>query len=152
EVLDDLLVDVLAPVVDPQGGALLGGQAVGDAARVGRDRPGHGVVGAGQLGPGAGGGPAGVTLPAGRQQDPAGDGQGRGGGTGEEGSAADRHGCLLPCRWAGNYNKLNIQSMFGVTPGGPVRGSKLSDVGGRPGDPGGRPGPGRRAPGPRGVG
>src|SRR5215213_10064834 len=118
EVLDDLLVDVLAPVVDLQGGALLGGEAVGDAC-VGRDRPGHGVVGAGQLGPaGAGGGPAGVTLPAGRQQDPAGDGQGRGGGAGEEGSAADRHGCLLPCSWTGNYNKLNVQSIFGVAPRG----------------------------------
>src|SRR5512132_182663 len=61
----------LVQFVEAQGGALLGGQAVGDAAGVGRDRPGDRVVGAGQLGAaGAGGGPAGVALAAGREQHP----------------------------------------------------------------------------------
>jgi hypothetical protein len=48
----------------------------------------------GAAGPGSG--PAGVALAAGREQHPAGDGQGGGGGAGEEGSAAHPgHGCLL---------------------------------------------------------
>jgi predicted oxidoreductase len=103
EVLGGLLVEVLGPVVDPEGGALLGLKAVGDLAGVGRDRSGDRVVGAGQLGTaGAGSDPGGVALAAGRQQDAAGDGQRRGGGAGEEGSAAHSgHGCLLrvQMRW-----------------------------------------------------
>jgi hypothetical protein len=48
EVLDDLLVDVLGPVVDLEGRAPLGRQTRGDRLVARLDRPGDRVVGAGQ--------------------------------------------------------------------------------------------------------